>query len=151
MSPKKVTDPMDRFTRNYSIVLGLVVLTVLALWARSAWQPRVWEINRLLEADPVISDYPYRFRVDSLEDGVATLLTPRSAAFPAIRFLQVIYPEMAGRAQDDPTVVLAQQALVDRQRGAEELVQALPDVRSVAWALDVRWLGDHGIQVPTGP
>jgi hypothetical protein len=29
------------------------------------------------------------------------------------------------------------------------LVQAQPDVKTVAWRLDVRWLEDHGVHAPT--
>jgi len=139
---------MDRFTRNYSIVLGLIALALIAVWVKSLWQPQVWDINAMLKADPVVSKYPYAFRVLSLEDGVATLSTPRSPAVPAIQFLQVIHPELAGKAQDDPAMIAAQQALVDSQKRAMDLVQGLPQVTSVAWELDLRWLSDHGVQVP---
>ena len=138
---------MDRFTRNYSVVLGIIVIAVFVMWMRSTWQPRVWEINQVLESDPAVSDYPYQFRVLSLENGVATISTPRSAAFPAIQFLPIVYPELAGLSDDHPAMVKAQQSLVDHQKRAMEVVEALPDVKSVTWGLDVQWLADHGVQV----
>jgi hypothetical protein len=140
---------MDRFTRNYSFALGVIAVGLLALWLHSIWQPRVWEINRLLAADPAVSDYPYQFRAVSFKDGVATLSTPRSPAVPAVQFLPIIHPELAGKDQSDPAMVKAQQALVDHQRRAMDVVGALPDVRSVDWELDLRWLADHGVQMPT--
>jgi hypothetical protein len=44
-------------------------------------------------------------------------------------------------------MVKAQQSLVDHQKRAMEVVEALPDVKSVTWGLDVQWLADHGVQV----
>ncbi len=136
---------MDRFTRNYSIALGVVVGAALVYWAYSAWQPRVWELNDMLESDPVIADYPYPFRLRSLADGVAILSTPRSPAFPAVQFLALIHPGLANKAQDDPEMIAAQQELIDHQRRAQDLLLAQPDVERVDWELDTRWLSDHGV------
>ncbi len=138
---------MDTFTRNYSIGLASLALALVLFWLYSLWTPRVWELNELLEAEPVVAAYPYAFRVVEFSDGVAILSTPRSFAFPAVRFLPILYPELANLAQDDPRMVAAQQRLIDAQKGAMELVQKQPDVRQVRWMLDVGWLGDHGIQV----
>jgi hypothetical protein len=138
---------MDTFTRNYSIGLASLALALVLFWLYSLWTPRVWELNELLEAEPVVAAYPYAFRVVEFSDGVAILSTPRSFAFPAVRFLPILYPELANLAQDDPRMVAAQQRLIDAQKGAMELVQKQPDVRLVRWMLDVGWLADHGIQV----
>ena len=138
---------MDTFTRNYSIGLASLVLSLVLFWLYSLWTPRVWELNELLEAEPSVAAYPYAFRVVEFNDGVAILSTPRSFAFPAVRFLPILYPELANLAQDDPRMVAAQQRLIDVQKGAMELVQKQPDVRLVRWMLDVGWLADHSIQV----
>ena len=140
---------MDSFTRNYSIGLGALVFALVAFWIYSVWSPRVWEINDLLESDPLISAYPYQFRLRSLENGVATISTPRSFDVPAIQFVAIVQPGLAGLAQDDPRMIAAQQKLVDAQKRAMGLVQAQPDVKTVAWELDVRWLEDHGVHAPT--
>jgi hypothetical protein len=141
---------MDSFTRNYSIVSGLIVLGLFAWWVGTLWQPRVWELNDVLERDATIAEYPYRFRVEAFGDGVATLSTPRSFKVPAIRFLEIIHPELVGLAQDDPRLIAAQQALIDHQKRAQGLILAQPGVDSVTWRLDVQWLADHGVQVPSG-
>ncbi|MCF7983719.1 MAG: hypothetical protein K9L70_04895 [Thiohalocapsa sp.] len=141
---------MDSFTRNYSIVLALIVLVLLAWWASSVWQPRVWELNEMLEADPQLSDYPYQFRVVDVEQGTATLSTPRSFKVPAMRFLEIIEPGVAGKAQDDPAMLAAQQDLIDHQKRAQGLVLAQPDVERVDWELDVKWLAAHGVHAPVG-
>jgi len=138
---------MDKFTRNYSIALGVVVIALLAWWLSSIWQPRVWEVNDMLESDPKLSEYPYQFRVVSLNDGVATLSSPRNFQVPAIRFLEIIHSELAGLAQDDPKVIAAQQDLIDHQKRAQGLVLGQGDVDEVTWQLDVQWLADHGVQV----
>jgi hypothetical protein len=145
------TTHMDQFTRNYSIALGIIVIFALALWVKSSWQPQVWEINAMLESDKQLADYPYQFKLRSLENGVAVLSTPRSPAFPAMSFLEIIHPQLADKAQDDPAMIAAQQELIDHQKRAMGLMLAQPGVTKVDWELDVRWLADHGIHSPNKP
>ena len=136
---------MDRFTRNYSIVLGLVLAAAVVLWVKSVWQPKVWELDEVLVSDATLASYPYQFRVRSLENGVAVISTPRSFDIPAIQFLQIINPKVAGKAQDDPEMIAAQQDLIDHQKRAMGLILAQPGVKSVDWELDTQWLADHGV------
>jgi len=136
---------MDTFTRNYSLLLGAILLGLLAWWLSSIWQPRIWEINDMLEADPQVGSYVYQFRVVDLNAGVATLSTPRSFEVPAMRFLEIVQPSVAGKGQDDPAMIAAQQDLIDHQKRAQGLVLALADVERVEWQLDVKWLADHGV------
>jgi hypothetical protein len=142
---------MDRFTRIYTIGIAVVVVAALAFWIGSSWKPRVWELNAMLEADPQIADYPYRFRVVALDDGVAAIATPRSFDLPAYRFLAIIHPNLANKADNDPEVIAAQQELIDHQKRAQGLVLAQPDVESVRWELDTQWLSARGISVPGKP
>jgi hypothetical protein len=141
---------MDRFTRNYSIGFAVLALALIAFWIYSVWSPRVWEINAELEKQPAIAGYPYRFRVVSLKDGIATISTPRSFDIPAVRFLAILQPELANVAQDDSRMLAAQQRLIDAQKLAMILVQQQPDVREVRWELDLSWLSDHGVEAPQG-
>jgi len=138
---------MDGFTRNYSIGLIGVALVLLGFWLASLWHPRLWALNDLLNAEPVVAAYPYAFRVIDFRDGIATLSTPRSFSFPVIRFLPILEPELANLAQDHPRMVAAQQRLIAAQKRAMELIQSQPDVREVRWELDLVWLAEHGIQV----
>lgn len=142
---------MDRFTRIYSIVIGLVIIGAVALWAGSAWKPDVWELNRLLGSDAQLASYPYQFRVVSLENGVAAISTPRSFELPAIRFLEIIHPNLANRADNDPEVIAAQQDLIDHQKRAQGLILAQPQVESVRWELDTQWLAARGVSVSGRP
>jgi hypothetical protein len=142
---------MDRFTRNYTIGIAVLVVGALAFWIGSSWKPRVWELNAMLEADPQIAAYPYPFRVVALDDGVAAISTPRSFDLPAYRFLAIIHPNLANKADNDPEVIAAQQELIDHQKRAQGLVLAQPDVESVRWELDTQWLAARGIAVPSTP
>ncbi|RKT46669.1 hypothetical protein [Thiocapsa rosea] len=142
---------MDRFTRNYSIAIGVIVIGVLAVWIGSAWKPQVWELDQVLEADPQVSSYPYRFRVVSFENGVATISTPRSFDMPAYRFLAIIHPNLTNKADNDPQVIAAQQGLIDHQKRAQGLILAQPQVESVEWQLDTQWLAARGINVSPTP
>lgn len=142
---------MDRFTRIYSIAIGVIVIGALAAWIGSAWKPQVWELDQVLEADPQVSSYPYRFRVVSFENGVATISTPRSFDVPAYRFLAIIHPNLTNKADNDPQVIAAQQGLVDHQKRAQGLILAQPQVESVEWELDTQWLAARGINVSPTP
>ncbi|SDX09652.1 hypothetical protein [Thiocapsa roseopersicina] len=142
---------MDRFTRIYSIAIGVVVIGALAVWIASAWKPQVWELDQVLEADPLVSSYPYRFRVVSFENGVATISTPRSFDVPAYRFLAIIHPNLTNKADNDPQVIAAQQELIDHQKRAQGLILAQAQVESVEWQLDTQWLAARGISVSPTP
>ncbi len=138
---------MDRFTRNYLIVLGAAVAGLILLWIATSWSPRVWELNEELAADAELADYPYRFRVLALEDGVATLSSPRDAEVPALRFLRTLYPDLANKPQDHPAVVAAQERLIRHQKRALALIEQQPDVQAVRWELDRDWYAKRAISL----
>jgi hypothetical protein len=135
---------MDRFTRNYLIVLGVIAAVLLGWWL-STLNPRVWELNDILEADAQLAAYPYPFRVVTLEDGVATLGSPRSFEVPVLRFIAIARPDLAGKPQDHPEVMAAQEDLVRHQKRAAALVEAQPDVDRIRWILDRDWYAERGI------
>ncbi|QIK38233.1 hypothetical protein GWK36_09880 [Caldichromatium japonicum] len=139
---------MDRFTRTYSLLLGAILVAVLFFWAKSTWKPEVWSLDQILTSDPQLASYPYQFHVRDVRDGVVVISTPRSPAFPAYQFLQVIDPKLVGKAQDDPAMIAAQQNLINHQKHAQGLILAQPGVKGVDWELDVQWLSEHGVQVP---
>lgn len=135
---------MDRFTRNYLIFLGLIVVAILTAWA-STWNRRIGEINDLLASDADLSGYVYQFRVVELNNGVARISTPRTYEVPVIRFLGIVNPQLQGKPQDDPAVVTAQEELVRHQKRAAELVQEQSDVSSIRWVLDKDWYLERGL------
>lgn len=137
---------IDRFTRNYLIVLGSIAVIILGAWVAS-WNPRAGEINDLLEADALVASYPYPFRVVAVENGVATISTPRSYEVPVIRFLAVIRPGLNGKPQDSPEVVAAQAELVKVQKRVVEIVKGQADVQSIRWQLDRQWYSERGVSL----
>lgn len=139
---------MDSFARNYSIGIGLLAIALVAFWGWSNWEPRARELDQVLAADAKLANYPYRFRVRDFENGVAVISTPRSFDLPAIRFLEILHPNLVNRLDNDPLVLAAQQELIDHQKHAMGLIQAQPGVTRVDWELDTRWLADRGIHVP---
>ncbi|MEY6431133.1 hypothetical protein ABC977_01775 [Thioalkalicoccus limnaeus] len=139
---------MDRFTRNYSIAVLLLVVGLLSWWFLASWNPRVADLNRILEADAELASYPYTFRVVALDEGVATLSSPRDFDHPAYRFLPLITPELAGKPQDHPDMVAAQERLIHHQRRAQALIIQQPDVDEIRWAFDRRWYTEKGFPLP---
>ncbi len=134
---------MDKFTRNYSIVLASIALIWL-VWALYE-DPKLSEINDLLKQDKIVSSYPYKFRLLRLSNGVAVLSTPRTSEFPVYKALGVIYPHLANRAQDNPDLVQAQQQLAEVQKRVSRIVMESDNVQQVKWELDRIWLAQHGV------
>ena len=140
------TGGLDRFTRNYLIFLGVVVAALLLTWMASR-DPRVGEINDLLERDPLIAAYVYPFRVVAIRNGIAEVSTPRSFDFPVMKFLQLVYPELRGKAQDSPEMMAAQAELVKVQKRVAKIVREQPDIGAIRWVLDRQWYSERGIPV----
>ncbi len=138
---------VDRFTRNYAIGLGGVLAALAVVWFLSSWDPGASKLNALLASDAELAAYPYPFRVESLNDGVATLKSPRSFEVPVIRYLAVIEPRLAGKDAGHPDVMAAQAALAHHQKRAQEIIERQPDVKAVRWVLDRDWYAVRGITI----
>ena len=134
---------MDRFTRNYLIILATLAVIVL-VWVFYE-SPDVARLNAKLSENAELVDYPYRFRVLGLENGVATMSSPRSASFPAYRALAILYPQLRNEAPDSPAMMEAQQEMARVQRMARDIVADSEDVSRVVWVLDENWLLGKGI------
>jgi hypothetical protein len=136
---------MDKFTRNYSIVLGLIVVVLVAVFMYE--DPQIQSLNDRLLQDTRLSTYPYKFRVLRLENGVATMTTPRSAEFPAFRALGLLFPSLDGLPQDDTRLMQGQLDMAQLQEYAKGMVLDAEFVEHVVWELDTQWLGRHDIEV----
>jgi len=134
---------MDKFTRNYSIFLGVITLLLL-VWALYE-DPMVSDLNNLLEQDQVVSSYPYIFHVLRVNNGVAVISSPRDSMFPMFKALGLIFPHLANRAQDNPDLMQAQQKLAEVQKRAKRIVIESGQVQRIRWELDREWLLEHGI------
>ncbi len=142
---------MDRFTRNAVIGSGvLVVLLILSVlpWGGMAFGPRIWQLNAILERDPVLAEYPYDFKALLFLDGIVTLTRPYDNAVPVNEVLVAIDPTLAGKPVDDPAVAAALERLQRYEMHAIGVMLAEPDVRSIVWSLDRAWLHGRGIAAP---
>jgi hypothetical protein len=136
---------MDPFIRNYSIILGIIVLIVLGVLFYES--PEVRSLNKRLAEQTELTEYPYRFRVLDVnsENGTVTLTTPRTQKFNAFRALRIIFPSLANEDDDSQRLYDAQLDLARVQELAAATVLTDPDMKRVRWELDERWLRDNGI------
>lgn len=140
---------MDRFARNY--LIGLIAVGVIATgWFWLSRDGRVDELNAMLASDGQLRDYPYLFQVRSLEDGIATMGSPRSAQVPVMQFLRTAFPELGKTPVNHPDMMAAQDLLVAKQSRAAELVTDQPDVNTVRWEIDERWYNERGVFLDFG-
>jgi hypothetical protein len=135
-------------TRRAAAALLLVaLLAALVYWASR--DPQVDALNEAIRRNgsQALRDYPYQFRVLRLDNGVATMTTPRSPQVPVYRMIRAIDPNVNPRDPNNPEFVAAEKALAGVQDEARRIVLAQPGVKSVKWELDRNWLIDHGIAV----
>ncbi len=135
---------MDTFTRRYLAILGTLLLLGLVWWLLDV-DYRARELNAMLADDPVLSAYPYQFRVLSLDNGVAAMSSPRSARVSVIQGLRILFPELRGESAVSEPMMEAQTTLASMQSRAAGLVAAQDDVKQVSWVLDERWLSNNGV------
>jgi hypothetical protein len=143
----RIEPTRDRFTRNYLIFLGVLGGLLLAWWLPTL-DPRVWGLNDQLATDPELAVYSYRFRVQSIDNGVARVYSPRSTRIPALRFLAIVEPRLRGRHANDPQVIEAQRKLGKVQGRAREIVLFHPGVSRLVWVEDIDWYARRGIVIP---
>lgn len=142
---------MDRFTRNALIGSGLLlILLIISLvpWNRVGLTPRIWQLNAVLEQDPMLASYPYPFRALLLANGILTLTRPYDASVPVTVFLAAIDPGLAEKPAQAPEVRAAEEQLRRHEMHAILLMLAEPDVDSVIWSLDRAWLRARGVPLP---
>jgi hypothetical protein len=139
---------MDRLTLTAIIASAafLVFLIVTLTWHNDELRPRVWQLNEVLEQDPVLAEYPYDFKVLLFLNGVVTLTSPHASEAPLRPFLNRIDPSLADKPADAPEVVEAERRFRAIEMQAIKVMISLPDVDSVIWALDRAWY--HKNRVP---
>lgn len=102
-------------------------------------------INTQLQANTELKNYPYKFRVIKIEDGVATVTSPRSAKVSVLHALAIIHPEYASKSPDSPEMITAQKELAQLQENAAKIIKASPDVSRIEWQIDKSWLENHDV------
>ncbi|MEE4193534.1 MAG: hypothetical protein V2I66_18285 [Halieaceae bacterium] len=138
---------LDPFVKRYLIAL-LVLLAGSAVYFLTQQDERVLAINEKLATAPELVDYPYRFRVLSLDSGVATVTSPRSPDMGPMHFLRVLDASLNDKDVLHPDMMAAQQRLAEVQVVAEALVLEEKDVSRIRWQLDEQWYREHGIFLP---
>ncbi|MDP1896396.1 MAG: hypothetical protein Q8K43_00765 [Sulfurimicrobium sp.] len=120
----------------------------LIYWFGLRTDPAVQALNQAIRGKGSLElrNYPYAFRVLRLDKGVALMTTPRSPEVPVYRMIGALYPNLGGKAPNDPDFVAAQKALAQVQAEARQIVLDQPGVSGVKWELDRNWLIVHGIQ-----
>lgn len=139
---------MDRLTLSSIIASAafLIFLIVTLTWHNDELRPRVWQLNEMLEEDPVLAEYPYDFKVLLFLNGVATLSSPHGSVAPLQPFLTKVEPGLAGKPADAPETQEAERRFREIEMHAIQLMLTQPDVESVVWSLDRAWY--HKNRVP---
>jgi hypothetical protein len=137
---------LDRGTKIYAAVLGTVLLAGFLAWLLTL-DFRLGEIDQMLQQDPEIAAYPYKFRALEIQGRTAVMSSPRSTSLPAVRFLGMIKPGLARKSEQNPDVIAAQKELGSLQSKVRELVLSRPDIDKVRWQLDKQWYASRGIMV----
>jgi hypothetical protein len=137
--------------RNKRIIKILTAILVLGAiyWFGLRTDPKVDALNQALHelSSPALRDFPYAFGVVRLEGGAAVMGTPRSSEVPVYRMIGAIYPNLSGKAANDPDFVAAEKELAQIQSEARQIILKQPGVTSVKWELDRNWLIAHNIQI----
>jgi hypothetical protein len=141
---------MDRLTLTSIIASAafLIFLIVTLTWHNDELRPRVWQLNEVLEQDPMLAEYPYDFKVLLFLNGVVTLTSPHASEMPLRPFLNRIDPSLADKPADAPEVIEAERRFRAIEMQAIKVMISLPDVESVLWSLDRAWYHKNRVPLP---
>ena len=136
-------------SRGMKIYAALLIAIGCVILFKIFYEPSdVRALNALLKQDEQLSAYPYQFRVLGLENGLATVTSPRSASVPVPMIISIIEPSLSGVSVTDERFFAAQQRLADMQARAHTLVVSSAKVDRVIWKLDEAWLQSNGVLLP---
>ena len=137
--------------RKIPLIKVLFAILVLGAiyWFGFRTDPRVEALNQALNniGSPALHNFPYSFRVIRLEGESAVMGTPRSPEVPVYSMIGAIYPNLSGKAANDPDFVAAEKELSKIQFEARTIILSQPGVTSMKWELDRNWLIAHNIQI----
>jgi len=125
----------------------LIAAGVVIFWWFFFFDMRVYQLNNVLAENTEIANYPYSFAVESFDNGVATISSPRSGRVSAVTVLKIIYPELRNKSDNSPEIILAQQGLANIQSQVAALMKQQEGVERIKWELDEYWLRSNGIEV----
>lgn len=139
---------MSPFTRNSVILSAVGLLLIIVSLGSGSIIPRVWQLNALLDEEPVIGAYPYDFRVLTFLNGIVTLSSPRASTVDERWTLTQIDPALAELPAADPAWSAAARQLSETEFRAIAVLLEQPDVDSVVWSLDRAWFHRHDMDLP---
>ena len=136
---------MDRGTKIYALILGLICLTLAVVFLYET--PKVRELNNRLEAINEINDFPYQFKVLRVENDIATLNSPVSIDLPCGKVIGIIFPSIKGKSLLSSEYQDAQKLLAKVQMLAGKTIKSDPDINKIVWELDRSWLIQNGVSL----
>jgi hypothetical protein len=130
-------------------ILSAILVLGAIYWFGLRTDSGVDALNQALHklGSPALQNYSYVFRVVRLEGGSAVMGTPRSFDVPVYRMIGALYPNLSGKASNDPDFIAAEKELARIQSEARTIILSQPGVTSVKWELDRNWLIAHNIQI----
>ena len=136
--------------KKWHWIVLMVVLVVVGDWLSHRPDTRSRELNNLIseQGSVQMKAYPYQFRVLRVDNGVVYMTTLRNRDVPALKAIAALNPGMNVMDHNDPAFIKAEKEMATVQGEASKIVQSQPDIKSVRWELDRKWLYAHGIEVP---
>lgn len=136
---------MDRGTKIYALVLGIICLILAFTFLYES--PKVSQLNTQLQSIQAIHEFPYRFKVLRVNNGVATMNSPISTELPCGKVIGILFPALQGKSLQSPEYPKAQQLLAKVQMLAGNTVKSDPDIHHIVWELDRNWLIHNGVSL----
>lgn len=133
--------------KQQALIVFAIFLGVALLWFIKQ-DPALNHLNSTLKADQELVAYPYQFRAMKLENGIATLTTPRSAQVSVLQFFNIAFPTLDTSNADTPQVIAAQKQLAQIQEKAAKVIKAQPGITAIEWEIDRSWYSSHGVTLP---
>ena len=145
-----VAKGIESVSRGMKIYAALLLAIGGFIVFKIFYEPaEVRALNALLMQNEQLSRYPYPFRVLRLENGAATVTSPRSASVPVPMIIRFIEPSLSGVPVTDERYLAAQRQLAGTQALAQAILSSEPNVERVIWTLDDAWLRSQGMVIPT--
>jgi hypothetical protein len=134
-------------SNKQQIIIVFALFIGLGLFWFLKQDPILNQLNAALKADPALQAYPYQFHTLKVENGVATLGSPRSPEVSVLQFFNIAKPNLDTSNPDSPTMIAAQKELAQVQEKAAKLAKAQPGIKDVQWEIDRNWYASHGLIV----
>ncbi|AZZ90809.1 MULTISPECIES: hypothetical protein [unclassified Hahella] len=128
--------------KQFAIVM--LVSALFVLWILYGSLEIVF-INDELKEDPVLSKYPYHFRVIEKDGRVAVMGTLHSNQKTLSKALRIVFPELKDERDNSRALLQAEKDFARMQAYAQDLVLKNEAFDFVRWELDENWLRVQGI------